>query len=114
MSSGAVSGGSGGGGSGGGSPNKGASPHKFFKAAKKGKEGRRIEVDTTHRVVRIYNTMFHERGIFQHALGSSARESGQGFVYAPCVGESSHHVLEMRCCSLSEWTGAGREHGRRR
>lgn len=81
MSSSAVSGGCGSGGSGGGSPNKRASPHKFFKAAKKGKGGRRIEVDTTHRVVRIYNTMFHERGIFQYALGSSARESGQGFVY---------------------------------
>ena len=72
---------SGGSGGSGGSPNKRSSPQKMFKVAKKGNTGRRIEVNVNGRVVRIHNTLFHERGIFQYALGQSARESGEGFVY---------------------------------
>ncbi len=69
----------------GGSPGKrpcGGTPVKLFKTAKRSKSsGRRIEIDETARVVRVFGTVFHERGILQFAFGTAAREAGQGFVY---------------------------------
>lgn len=71
-----------GGSGGGGKRTPSGTPIKMFKSAKKARAtGRRIEVDEAARVVRVFGTVFMERGILQYALGSAAREAGQGFVY---------------------------------